>query len=320
MAWTAGVGRSHFPHRAGLTFHDAASLRAALGALAAAEAGPGPREATNAAFVYRGRIAGWAGIARALHEREPVARAVLDRCDEALCEARGSSLLDALSGRAGTDAELDEPAWAGPGSYALECALTALRPSAVLGHGAGEIAAAQAAGMFTLEDGLRIAAALDDPDAALADTRIESPSVPFVSGATGRLIGPDDSLNAARWQQGERAGDALPGCAEALAQLGTQVIVEIGPLATVAAEVATAWPDSSRDAPEIIAGLHGPSGGAAGAGSDGGFVSAVARAYEAGLAVSLAGLFAGEQRRRISLPGYPFQRVRYWVPPLKTPS
>ena len=44
------------------------------------------------------------------------------------------------------------------------------------------------------------------------------------------------------------------------------------------------------------------------------FLTAVAGAYEAGLEVSFAGLFAGEARRRISLPGYPFQRRRHWVP------
>ena len=42
------------------------------------------------------------------------------------------------------------------------------------------------------------------------------------------------------------------------------------------------------------------------------YVEAVARAYETGLAIDFAGLFAGEQRRRISLPGYPFQRQRFW--------
>ena len=41
---------------------------------------------------------------------------------------------------------------------------------------------------------------------------------------------------------------------------------------------------------------------------------AIAGAYEAGLPVSLAGLFAGEARRRIALPGYPFQRRRHWAP------
>ena len=48
---------------------------------------------------------------------------------------------------------------------ALECALAALwesigiRPDVVIGHSLGEIAAAQTAGVFSLEEGLRFAAA-----------------------------------------------------------------------------------------------------------------------------------------------------------------
>ena len=45
----------------------------------------------------------------------------------------------------------------------------------------------------------------------------------------------------------------------------------------------------------------------------GGFEEAVAEAYAAGLEVGFAGMFAGEARRRVALPGYPFQRRRYWV-------
>ena len=43
------------------------------------------------------------------------------------------------------------------------------------------------------------------------------------------------------------------------------------------------------------------------------FVDAVAKAYEAGLNIDFTGLFAGESRRRVSIPGYPFQRRRHWV-------
>ena len=42
-------------------------------------------------------------------------------------------------------------------------------------------------------------------------------------------------------------------------------------------------------------------------------VSAAARAYEAGQDVDFVKFFAGEERLRISVPGYPFQRRRYWV-------
>jgi acyl transferase domain-containing protein len=45
------------------------------------------------------------------------------------------------------------------------------------------------------------------------------------------------------------------------------------------------------------------------------FVEAIAKAYEAGLPVSFDSLFAGEERRRISVPGYPFQRRSYWIQP-----
>ena len=48
-------------------------------------------------------------------------------------------------------------------------------------------------------------------------------------------------------------------------------------------------------------------------GGSGDFARAVAGAYEAGVEVSFAGLFTGENRRRVSVPTYPFQRERYWV-------
>ena len=47
--------------------------------------------------------------------------------------------------------------------------------------------------------------------------------------------------------------------------------------------------------------------------STGGFVEGVAAAYEGGIPFSFAGLFAGESRRRVALPGYPFQRQSHWV-------
>lgn len=40
---------------------------------------------------------------------------------------------------------------------------------------------------------------------------------------------------------------------------------------------------------------------------------AEAQAYEAGKTVPFGELFVGQNRRRIPLPGYPFQRRRYWI-------
>ena len=67
----------------------------------------------------------------------------------------------------------------------------------------------------------------------------------------------------------------------------------------------------------MLTSLHPPSDDATGRDGGGGFLEAVAGAYEAGLPLSFAGLFAGESRRRIALPGYPFERRRFWVDPPK---
>ena len=315
MAWTAGVGRSHFDRRAGVVFHDAASLRDGLRKL---ENGiqPEPREATKVVFAYTGQAGQWIGMGETLYAGEPVVRAVLDRCDSVLRETQGVSLLDVLFGQAPGDP--NDATRTQPAIYALECALTALwasvgiRASVVVGHGLGELAAAQAAGVFSLEDGLRFAtargaligglpevgaqtAALDDLQAALEGIAIAPPSLTLVSSVTGKVVEPGEMLDASYWRHQVSEPGATDRCAETLVDLGVKTLVEIGPRAI---------PDSatgSGEAPVVLSSLPGT------------FVEAVAGAYEAGLPVSFPGLFAGETRRRISLPSYPFQRRRYWI-------
>lgn len=98
MSWTAGIGRSQFDHRASIVFHDADSLRERLSKLAGSKAGEVPAAASRVKFVYTGQGGQWIGMGRALYEREPVVRAVLDRCDELLREDRGVSLLEVMFG------------------------------------------------------------------------------------------------------------------------------------------------------------------------------------------------------------------------------
>ena len=298
MAWTAGVGRSHFDYRAGVVFGDAASLRDGLKRIA--DKRLERVAATKVAFAFSGEGSEWVGMGQVLYESEPVVRAVLDRCDEILREERGASLLDSMFGRT------EGAEWTRPAIYALECALTALwasvgiQPSAVVGQGLGELAAAQAAGVFGLEEGLRFAAAAD----GLEGIAVAPPSLAFVSSVTGRVMEAEDALDAAYWQRQAREPVAFDRCVETLAELDVQVVVEIGPDAVWGPKVASAWPESADgDGVPVVLSSQG----------DDGFVGAVAGAYEAGLAVSFAGLFAGEARRRVSLPGYPFQRRRHWI-------
>ena len=270
-----------------------------------------------------------------LYESEPVARAVLDHCDEILRVERGASLLDVMFGRSG---ELDDPAWSQPAVFALGCAFTALwasvriRPNVVFGAGSGEVTAAHSAGVFTLEEGLRFAArrgalmeavsgnegaetALDDIETALEGVVTSLPSLTLVNQVTGRALGSGETMDGAYWRRQASEPAASEGCVRTLMESGVEVVVEIGPDAAFVPRVLSAWPESAGDGgtsangaaqPVVLSSLNGASGSGAG------FVEAVARAYEAGLTLDFAGLFAGEERRRISLPGYPFQRRRFW--------
>ncbi|WP_428273702.1 SDR family NAD(P)-dependent oxidoreductase [Candidatus Palauibacter sp.] len=411
MAWTAGVGRSHFDHRAGVLFRDAATLREGLRKIAGTEEKAAPRRAATVAFAYAGQASQWPGMGATLYASEPVVRAVLDRCDEWLREERDASLLDVMFGRPATSGDLDDPQWKQPAIYALECALGALwsslgiRPDVVLGHSLGEIAAARAAGVFGLEDGLRLAAvrgsligalpgegamaavfapaarvaealeahnaasrgiglciaadngahqvisgpaadvdailerleaagvrvarlrkspayhsamiepALDDLEEALSQLAFAPPSLPFVSNLTGRVVGSDEALDAAYWRRQMRAPVAFRSCVETLAGLGVDAVVEIGPHAVLGPMTTLAWPESAGTAspPAALSSLMRPGRNVSATEAEDAFFAAVAGAYEAGLPLRFDGLFAGESRRRISLPGYPFRRDRHWV-------
>ncbi|MCY4065050.1 MAG: acyltransferase domain-containing protein, partial [Rhodospirillaceae bacterium] len=226
--------------------------------------------------------------------------------------------------------DLDDPQWMQPAVYALQYALTALwstlgiRPGAVFGASLGELAAAQAAGVFGLEDGLRLAAARGAAgaampgertiEAAFGDVDFSSPKRTLVSGMTGRVFGPGEVPDEPYWQRQGREPFAIEACAETLASLQVDAVLEIGPDAALGPAMHEAWPAGAEGGPPaVLASIGQPASDTAESWDGDAFAAAVAGAYEAGLSFDWEGLFAGERRRRISLPGYPFQRRRYWI-------
>ena len=339
MAWTAGLGRSHFDYRAAVVFHDAPSLRTGLKTIAEGNESLEPVTAKKVAFLFTGEGSQWIGMGQALYESEPVVRAVLNRCDEMLREQRGFSLLDAMFEGSDPGGDPDQASWARPAVYALECALAALwssagiQPRVVFGQGVGELAAAQTAAVLSLEEGLRLATAriplpatrpqdkaaapkLENPDEFLRGITFAPPSCAVVSGATGRVMEPTEAADGEYWRRQTNEPALLGNCVRTLERLGVDAMFEIGPDAKLGPKVVRSWPHppggGSNRAPAVLRSMRRPSGRESANECDGCFVEAVAGAYEAGLTVTFAGLFAGEVRRRISLPVYPFQRRHYW--------
>ena len=130
-AWMASVGRSHFDYRAGVVFSDAASMRDGLARVTNANGasdGAEPKAATRVAFLYTGDGSQWAGMGEALYDSEPVARAVLDRCDAVVRAERGGSLLDVMFGHPEAAGDLNDAAWGAAGAL-----LAGMRAHSALG-------------------------------------------------------------------------------------------------------------------------------------------------------------------------------------------
>ena len=74
------------------------------------------------------------------------------------------------------------------------------------------------------------------------------------------------------------------------------------------------WPEEADSAePTVVSSMKRPSDRTPAPEDGCGFLDAVAGAYQAGIDISFEGQFEGETRRRLSIPGYPFQRQRHWV-------
>ncbi|GGU56866.1 type I polyketide synthase [Kitasatospora aureofaciens] len=115
------------------------------------------------AFLYPGQGAGRPGTAAEPYRAEPVFRAALDRCLDALRPWTAAPLRALLLDPAHADL-FDRTEVAQPALFAVEYALTAwwtslgLRPVALAGHSVGEFAAACAAGVFELPGAARLVA------------------------------------------------------------------------------------------------------------------------------------------------------------------
>ncbi|MCY3725621.1 MAG: SDR family NAD(P)-dependent oxidoreductase [Rhodobacteraceae bacterium] len=407
MAWSASIGRSHFDHREAILFNDTQSLREQLRALAEGDGNSLGQFPSKIAFVYTGQGSQWAGMGKTLYETEPVMRSVLDRCEKTFLEYRGESLLEVMFGKKDGKRKLEDTAWEQPALYALECGLTALwaslgvRPDVVLGHSIGELAAAHTAGVYTLEEGMRFAAArgllmsqteagamiavfatfervtsivnkanavsagldlsvsadngshrvvsgtiedieqitnmfaaekirtqrlntkkafhsallepiLDDIERAIDDIAIANPSLDLISNLTGQLVEEGTLLDGFYWRRHAREAVAFSKGIGSAADLGVDVIIEVGPRPILGNMAVAAWPESAK-APVVISSLFPPAKDSLLPSGDEAFLSGVAKAYQSGLSVQFEGLYAGEERRLISIPDYPFQRDRYWL-------
>ncbi|WP_251095852.1 beta-ketoacyl synthase N-terminal-like domain-containing protein [Streptomyces sp. Caat 7-52] len=270
--------RAGFGHRAVSVGASAGEHLAALAALARGEDAPGlftgAVTAARTAVVFTGSEPGAGDPVRRQAERFP-----------AFAEAYDDV-------RARLEGLLDRPLRQYPRAavFALQVALYRLIrscgvvPDLVAGSGIGEITAAHAAGVLSLDDAAALAAAAARAsgapgDGAADELRATAERIGYAKPDIA-LVSPGEPGRPDHWA----AGDFLrPGTGDVLAAVrsrGATACLELDPKAVV---------------------------------SEDGVPARLAAAYTAGTAVSWEAVFTGTGTGRVRLPGYPFQRKRYWL-------
>ncbi|GAA3151661.1 type I polyketide synthase [Streptomyces echinatus] len=288
-ASAAAVGRSLARTRAGFG-HRAVSVAAsvdehlaALAALARGEDAPGlttgAGTAAKTAVVFTGREPGAGDPARTAAARFP---AFAEAYDEV---------------RARLEARLGRPlsAYRYAAVFALQVALYRLIrscgvvPELVAGSGIGEITAAHAAGVLTLDDAVALAAdaarAADAGDREAghreAGDRLRA-TAERIGCAEPRitLVSPGEPGRPEYWAAGGFLRSGTEDVLSGVRSRGATACLELDPGAVLAED---------------------------------GVLTRLATAYTAGTTVSWEALFTGTDAGRVRLPGYPFQRKRYWL-------
>ncbi len=174
LCYTANTGRTGFNYRLAARVATPAALQSALAVFAGGVATdtaktlqtalPGPGKAPAVVWLFTGQGSQYPGMGQLLYQTQPVFRAALERCDEILRAYLDRPLLTILYPDASEDGLIHQTNYTQPALFALEYALAQLwlswgvQPAAVLGHSVGEYVAACVAGVFSLEDGLRLIA------------------------------------------------------------------------------------------------------------------------------------------------------------------
>ncbi|WP_280187084.1 MULTISPECIES: type I polyketide synthase [Nocardia] len=143
---------------------------------------------------------------------------------------------------------------------------------------------------------------LDDLAVAAARATMTDPAIPLVSNLTGMPLRAGE-FTPEYWARHARQPVRFAQGMRAMAELGIDVFVEIGPQPTLSALGKRVLGDSAR----FVASLR------RGRGDRETMMTALGHLYVGGVPVDWEQVHRPHARRRVLAPTYPFQRQRYWV-------
>ena len=405
VAYTLQTGRKPFTHRLALLCRD---IHGAVDALERMDdeqvlTAVASSEKRSVAFLFPGQGSQYIHMTRDLYQVEPIFREQVDLCSDILGAYLGMDLRRVLYPEAEATHEaierLDQTEITQPALFVIEYALARLwmslgvQPETMIGHSVGEYVAACLAGVFSLEDALKLIAArgrliqqlprgkmlavflpqeeiipllgeqlslaaVNGPSRCIVSGSIEAvdalerqlgeqgvayrqlhtshafhsamiepalapftelikqvplspPAIPFISNLTGRPITAGEATDPGYWARHMRQTVRFAESVRTLlAEEPSRVLLEVGPGHALSAMIKQ-HPQSSREQ-IILSSLRHPQDQCS---DDAFLLQTLSRLWLAGVAIDWPGFYAREQRQRLPLPTYPFERQRCWIDP-----
>jgi phthiocerol/phenolphthiocerol synthesis type-I polyketide synthase E len=306
VAFTLGVGRKNFNNRRALICGNTAELIEKLERMSPDDVFTHSQKEKeqHITFVFPGEGCAYSGMGSQLYKSEGAFRKAVDKCAKILEPMTGFDIRTRMF----ETAETADSAILRCGLFVTEYALAKMlkkweiTPELMIGDGIGELAAACIAGVFSLEDALKIAL---KGAQAVSNAQLEAPKTAFVSCATGKKISDAEAQNPNYWTSLFDGPNNFSAALEKLLKDSNNAFVVAGPSikgieSSENRLIISAMPESlsvTGEQPFLF--------------------KNVAKFWVNGGKVNWYKFYDDEKRLRMPLPTYPFERERYWIEPGK---
>jgi amino acid adenylation domain-containing protein len=160
----------------------------------------------------------------------------------------------------------------------------------------------------------------------VAKASFRAPKIPYVSSLTGSWVTAETLAKPEYWTRHLRQTVRFADAVATVANAPATILLEIGPAETlvqmmrqIVAGQSTAGQATDAKAAStalVFATLAGAKDGVA---EDKAMLTALGRLWAAGANPNWQAFHAGEKRKRVLLPTYPFDRKRFWMEPVASP-
>ncbi|MGI8503165.1 MAG: type I polyketide synthase, partial [Hassallia sp.] len=146
--------------------------------------------------------------------------------------------------------------------------------------------------------------------AELRKVQLNPPQIPFISNLTGTWITAEEAISPNYWVQHLRQTVHFSSGLSVLLQESDRILLEVGPGRTLCTLVKQHTQEAAGQI--VLPSLHHPHEEKSDASL---LLNILGRLWLAGVEINWSGFYTEEQRYRVPLPTYPFERQRYWIEP-----